>query len=53
MVKEISFNDRLKDMLDQIGKGAFLTVTSHGRTNTMTIGWANVGIIWGVNLFLW
>ncbi len=27
--------------------GAFLVVTGGGKTNIMTIGWAQIGIIWG------
>lgn len=52
MVKEIKYNDKLKEMLDQISKGAFLTVTNGEKTNTMTIGWGNVGIIWDKPIFM-
>lgn len=52
MVKRVGFNDKLKEMLDQIDKGAFLTVTDGDRTNTMTIGWGNVGIVWGKPIFM-
>jgi flavin reductase (DIM6/NTAB) family NADH-FMN oxidoreductase RutF len=30
----------------QISKGAFLTVKAGAQLNTMTIGWATVGIVW-------
>ena len=30
----------------QISKGAFLTVSAGDQLNTMTIGWATLGIIW-------
>ena len=33
-------------IMAQIKKGAFLTVKSETRLNTMTIGWATVGIVW-------
>jgi flavin reductase (DIM6/NTAB) family NADH-FMN oxidoreductase RutF len=52
MVKTINFNDKLKEMLDQIPKGAFLTVKSGENLNTMTIGWGNIGIIWGKPIFM-
>ena len=52
MVKEINFNDKLKEMLDQINKGAFLTVTDGKNINTMTIGWGNVGILWSRPMFM-
>ena len=38
-----------KDMdlvMNQIVKGAFLTVSDGERLNTMTIGWATIGILW-------
>jgi len=34
-------------VMTQIKKGAFLTVKAEARLNTMTIGWATVGIVWG------
>ena len=52
MIKEINFNDKLKEMLNQINKGAFLTVTDGEKTNTMTIGWSNVGIVWNKPIFM-
>ncbi len=37
-----------KEAMDQIsGGGAFLTVKGENRVNTMTIGWAFLGFIWG------
>ena len=32
--------------MDQIKKGAFLTVKSGEALNTMTIGWATIGYVW-------
>lgn len=46
MSRDILYNEDLKEVLDQIKKGAFLTVKSKDKINTMTIGWANFGIIW-------
>lgn len=43
---EILYNKDLDIVLDQIKKGAFLTVKSGDDVNTMTIGWATFGIIW-------
>ena len=34
-------------MSDQLAKGAFLTVSDGKAVNTMTIGWATTGIVWG------
>jgi flavin reductase (DIM6/NTAB) family NADH-FMN oxidoreductase RutF len=33
-------------IMESIQKGAFLTVAAQGDVNTMTIGWATLGIIW-------
>ncbi|WP_246566404.1 flavin reductase family protein [Tissierella simiarum] len=52
MIQEIGYNEKLKEMLDQINKGAFLTVTDGERTNTMTIGWGNVGVVWSRPMFM-
>lgn len=46
MEKDILYNENLMDVLDQIKKGAFLTVKSEEKINTMTIGWATFGTIW-------
>lgn len=46
MKKNIPYNENLDKVLDQIKKGAFLTVKSGDILNTMTIGWASFGIIW-------
>jgi len=35
-----------KTLATQIGKGAFLTVKAGDELNTMTIGWALIGVIW-------
>ncbi|TJX14059.1 flavin reductase family protein [Tissierella creatinini] len=46
MTKDIKYNWNLELVLDQIRRGAFLTVKSGEETNTMTIGWASFGVIW-------
>ena len=43
---EMEYNENLEKVLNQLSKGAFLTVSNGTNTNTMTIGWANIGIIW-------
>ena len=43
---EMRYNENLEKSLQQLSKGAFLTVSDGTNTNTMTIGWANIGIIW-------
>lgn len=40
------FFDNSPVMLEQLPRGAFLSVQANGRSNTMTIGWGTVGFIW-------
>ena len=47
MKKEIQVWDYAGKILEQIGKGALLTVKADGKVNTMTIGWGTLGIEWG------
>jgi flavin reductase (DIM6/NTAB) family NADH-FMN oxidoreductase RutF len=34
-------------LLTQLPRGAFLSASAEGKSNTMTIGWGTVGFIWG------
>jgi len=45
-VKEITLANVSEDVINQLPKGALLTVKSGDELNTMTIGWATVGRIW-------
>lgn len=47
-MKEIDYKQASNIMLEQLSKnGAFLTVKDKdGNVNTMTIGWATIGIVW-------
>ena len=47
MKKEIQVWDYAGKILEEIGKGALLTVKADGKVNTMTIGWGTLGIEWG------
>ena len=38
-------------ILEQLPKGAFLTVKNGEKMNVMTIGWGNIGFIWGKPIF--
>jgi len=38
-------------ILEQLPKGAFLTVNDGERINVMTIGWGNIGFVWGKPVF--
>lgn len=39
--------EMIPEMMEQLPKGAFLTVGKGAEANPMTIGWALSGIIWG------
>ncbi len=51
MKRDISFYQYSDKMLDQLRKGAFLTVKSGDKINTMTIGWGNIGFVWNKPIF--
>ena len=47
MKRDIQIWDYAGKILEEIGKGALLTVCADGQVNTMTIGWGTLGIEWG------
>ena len=47
MKRDIQVWDYAGKILEEIGKGALLTVCADGKVNTMTIGWGTLGIEWG------
>jgi flavin reductase (DIM6/NTAB) family NADH-FMN oxidoreductase RutF len=51
-VSKKSFEDYYDIVLKNISKGAFLTVASDERINTMTIGWGSLGHLWGKPIFM-
>ncbi len=51
MTKDISYQEYASTVLETISKGAFLTTSSGGRSNTMTIGWGSIGVMWGLPVF--
>lgn len=46
MIESIPFAEYSRQFLEQLPRGAFLTVQEGNRRNTMTIGWGNIGFIW-------
>lgn len=52
MKKDVLYNQYLKEVLEQLPKGAFLTVQDNDKLNTMTIGWGTVGYIWRKPIFV-
>ncbi len=51
-MKKVNEFDIVPPIMKHIQEGAFLTVTSGGRTNVMTIGWGLVGILWRRSVFM-
>lgn len=45
-MNQIDYMDVAKTVMTQLDKGAFLTVKAGDQLNTMTIGWATLGIVW-------
>jgi flavin reductase (DIM6/NTAB) family NADH-FMN oxidoreductase RutF len=45
-MKHIDYMTVADKAMAQIKAGAFLTVKAEGKLNTMTIGWATVGVVW-------
>ena len=45
-IKNVAYDYKIADFLKQLDKGAFLTTQYGGENNVMTIGWAQIGIIW-------
>ena len=43
---ELPFPHYLSTAMERLAKGAFLTASSGKRTNTMTISWGSLGIMW-------
>ena len=50
-MKEVRFDEFAPKAIQQLPKGAFLTACHAGKQNTMTIGWGNIGVIWGIPIF--
>lgn len=45
-MKELQISQVSEKVIDQLPKGALLTVKSNDKLNTMAIGWATLGRIW-------
>jgi len=52
MTTDAKYNEYTKELLEQLPKGAFLTVKDRDKQNTMTIGWGTVGFIWQKPIFM-
>jgi flavin reductase (DIM6/NTAB) family NADH-FMN oxidoreductase RutF len=45
-MKHLDYMAVADKVIKEIKKGAFLTVKAEAQLNTMTVGWATVGIVW-------
>jgi flavin reductase (DIM6/NTAB) family NADH-FMN oxidoreductase RutF len=52
MMREVDYMSVAQQVMDQIKKGAFLTAKADDQLNTMAIGWALVGVVWGKPIFM-
>lgn len=52
MNKAVNAFDYTGEVLQALPKGILLTTASGGKVNTMTIGWAHIGIEWGKPIFI-
>jgi len=50
--KEVSIEQVAGKILEQLKKGAFLTVKSGDKVNTMTIAWGTIGYVWQRHVFI-
>lgn len=50
-MQEVMYNSYVKEVLDILPKGAFLSVSNGKADNTMTIGWGSIGPMWGKPIF--
>lgn len=46
MTKNINYEETAGQFLDALPRGAFLSVKSGDKINTMTIGWGSIGYAW-------
>lgn len=51
-IKRIKFNEYSTVALEQLKKGAFLTVKDGDEVNTMTIGWGSISVVWNKPIFM-
>ncbi|MDD3012163.1 MAG: flavin reductase [Candidatus Gastranaerophilales bacterium] len=52
-MKEIDYSQLSEQIIEQLKKGAFLTVRDkNGNLNTMTIGWGSLGYMWFKPVFI-
>ena len=50
-MKDVKYNQLLKEAIGQLEKGAFLTTRNKKEVNVMTIAWGNIGFMWNRPVF--
>lgn len=51
-MKDRTYLDDIGTLMENLKKGALLTVKADGKINTMTIGWATIGHVWRKDVFM-
>ena len=51
-MKDIHYMAAAEDSIRKMNEGAFLTVKSDKGLNTMTIGWATLGVVWSKRIMM-
>ena len=51
-MKKVDYMSVAEKAMNQIRKGAFLTVKAGEEINTMAIGWATIGFVWRRPIFM-
>ena len=51
MINQLTYEQFSAEAASLMPKNAFMTTAHAGKTNTMTIGWGSVGIMWGKPVF--
>lgn len=51
MTNQLTYEQFSAEAATLMPKNAFMTTAHNGKTNTMTIGWGSIGIMWGKPVF--
>lgn len=52
MSEQLSYNTMARELLEQLPRGAFLSVRAEEKINTMTIGWGALGYFWNLPVLM-
>jgi flavin reductase (DIM6/NTAB) family NADH-FMN oxidoreductase RutF len=51
-MKDVDYMSVAEDTIKKLNEGAFLTVKSGDKLNTMVIGWATFGVVWTIPVMM-